>query len=102
MRFAVAFSFVVDQRFAIHDELDVFFGLRGWMTIEKSARFSTFKIDHDDCTFGGFRDERSVGARVDANVVEITFLRRHIFTEWDLFVRPGSLRGQSSPALVRP
>jgi hypothetical protein len=72
------------------------------MTIEKSARFSTFKIDHDDCAFGGFRAERSVGARVDANVVEITFLRRHIFTEWDLFVRPGSLRDQSSPALVRP
>src|SRR5439155_23704583 len=47
--------------------------------IEKSSRFATFKIDNDDCAIGRFRDERSVGA----NIIKITFLRRHIFTEWD-------------------
>ena len=53
------------------------------MAIEKSSRFPAFKVDNDDRAIGGFRDKRSVGARVDANIVEITFLRRYIFTERD-------------------
>ena len=74
---------LVDQHFAIHNEIHVIFGLSGWMAIEKASWFATFEIDDDDRAVGGFRDERSIGARVDANIVEVTFLRRHFFTERD-------------------
>src|SRR6266480_7600284 len=77
------FLLLVDQCFAIHNELHVLFGLSGWMAVEKPSSVATFEIDNDDRAVGGFRDERAIGSRVDANIVEVAFLRRHIFAEWD-------------------
>ena len=75
------FLLLLEQRFAVHNKFDIFFRLSGCMAIEKSTRFDTLKIDNDDGAFGRLRDERGVAARVDANIIEVTFLRRHIFTE---------------------
>ena len=58
---------------------------------QKSARFAAFKIQNDDRASSRFGDERDVCARVDTNVVQITFLQRHFFTETELFARLGSV-----------
>ena len=75
------FLLLVDQRLAVYDELHVLFGLSGWMAIEKPSGFAIFKIDNDDRALGRFRDEGSIGTRLDANIVEVTLPWRHVFTE---------------------
>src|SRR6266487_1805484 len=53
------------------------------MIVEQSSRFAANKIGNDDCALGGVGDERFSIGGVDSDVVQITFRRRDIFTEWN-------------------
>ena len=53
------------------------------MRIEAPARFSTFEINNNDRSLSRIRDERDSRARIDPNIVEITFARRDIVAERD-------------------
>jgi hypothetical protein len=51
--------------------------------VEQSSRLAANKIDNDDCAPGGVSNKRFSIGGVDADIIQITFRGRDIFTEWN-------------------
>jgi hypothetical protein len=82
------FLLLIDQFFPVHDQLKSWFRFGRFMIVEQSSRFAAYKIDNDDCALGGVGDQRFLIGGVDADVIQITFRGRDIFTGMELSALP--------------
>ena len=76
--------FLVKQFTSVDNQFCFRFGLGRFVVCQQPSRLPGFQIDHHDRAQTGLGNECHGRFGVDAHIIEIAFLRRHIFTKRDV------------------